>query len=123
MVLGETIWTAVERNASTLGHKPAYIYEGETYSWAALKHDVEACACSLMGKGVRRKSRVGIWGLNSYEWVVCFFACCQIGACPVLANYSYKRDEMFYFIDYAELEFLLVGDVKDGVDALSLIHI
>ncbi len=120
MVYGETIWQSIERNAACRGIAKAYIYQNNEYSWLDVKHDVEACACSLMNQGVRRKTHVGLWGLNSYEWLVCYFACAEIGACAVLANYSYRYDEMDYFVDYGAVEYLIVGDVKDGIDSQGI---
>ena len=120
MVYGETIWQSIESNAACRGEAKAYIHQGDVHTWSDVKRDVEAAACVLMGEGVRRKSRVGLWGLNSYEWVVCYFACAEIGACAVLANYSYRFDEMAYFVDYGEVEYLLVGEVKDGIDARGI---
>ena len=120
MVRGELVWKAIERNVALRGDSVAYVHEDRAYSWSQVAFDVENAACSLMRMGVRRKSRVALWGLNSYSWVVCLFACMEVGATAVLANYSYKRDEMAYLLDYSNSEMLVVGEAKDKVDSWAM---
>lgn len=107
----------VERNAQVYGDADAYIYRGVRHSWVDFARDVKLAARMLLGMGVRRASHVGFWGLNSYAWVVCLMACLEIGACCVLANYSCRRDEMAHLARYGKVEYLLVGELKDGIDA------
>ena len=120
MVQGELVWEAIERNVTLRGEGVAYIHDNQAYSWSQVAADVENAACALMRRGVRRKTRVALWGLNSYSWVVCLFACMEVGATAVLANYSYKRDEMAYLLDQSNSEMLLVGEAKDEVDSWAV---
>jgi fatty-acyl-CoA synthase len=55
---------------------------------------VERCARALIGCGVERGDRVGIWASNCAEWVVTQFATAKIGAILVNVNPSYRVHEL-----------------------------
>lgn len=110
----------VEHNAEAFGKADAYIYEGVRHSWSDFAYDVRRAARVLLGMGVQHGTHVGLWGLNSYAWVVCLVACLEIGACCVLANFSYRRDEMAYLARYGKVEYLLVGELKNEIDSREI---
>lgn len=108
------------RNTSTFAGHAAYIYDDTAYSWVRVEEDVNRAARRLLALGVKRGTHVGVWGMNSYAWVVCVLACMEIGACAVLANYSFRRADMSYLTRYGKVEYMLVGQAKEEHDGLSV---
>jgi fatty-acyl-CoA synthase len=97
-LLGETIGQALERTAARFGERDALIVCAQDFrvSWRELHAATGIVARGLIGHGVARGDRVGIWSPNRYEWVVTQLACARIGAILVNLNPAYKTTEIEY---------------------------
>lgn len=58
--------------------------------------DAERLASGLLALGVKRGDRVGMWGPNTYEWVVTQFATALAGMIFVTINPAYRVNEFEY---------------------------
>src|SRR5512136_582328 len=67
-------------------------------------HDV---ARGLMGLGVEKGDRVGIWAMNHAEWLVIQYATAKIGAIMVNINPSYRTYELEYVLKQAEIQTII----------------
>ena len=68
-------------------------------------HDV---ARGLMGLGVEKGDRVGIWAMNHAEWLVIQYATAKIGAIMVNINPSYRTYELEYVLKQAEIQTIII---------------
>jgi acyl-CoA synthetase (AMP-forming)/AMP-acid ligase II len=76
------------------GARP-YVVQGErTVTFDALRHASGAKALQLMESGVGRGDCVLIFGWNSPDYVLNFWACVRIGAVPVLANVWWSAGDL-----------------------------
>jgi fatty-acyl-CoA synthase len=95
---GETIGEAWRATVEEHGSRDALVarHQGIRWSYRALDAEVERCARALLGAGVEKGDRVGIWSPNNAEWVVVQFATARIGAILVNVNPSYRAHELEY---------------------------
>lgn len=79
--------------ADTIGGEPAILDQGETWTYATLWQQVEACAGALIDSGIRHGERVAIWAPNSREWIVAALGAMTAGAALVPLNTRFKGRE------------------------------
>ncbi|XP_068119486.1 medium-chain acyl-CoA ligase ACSF2, mitochondrial-like [Hyperolius riggenbachi] len=65
-------------------------------TFSQLTKDVESLAAGLLALGLKRGDRVGMWGPNSYEWIVTQYATAQAGIILVSVNPAYQATELEY---------------------------
>src|SRR3546814_18662850 len=58
----------------------------------------------LADAGIGPGDHIGIYGLNSAEWLEAALAAYKIRAVPVNVNYRYVADELRYLFDNADLK-------------------
>lgn len=73
----------------------------------------------LAERGVKPNDHVGIYALNSEQWVTAMLGCLKIRAVPINVNYRYVEDELSYLIGNAEL----VACIYDQEFAERLSHV
>lgn len=66
----------------------AIVTHGNSYTHRDFHASVAGFAAHLHAMGVGRGDRVAIWGYNSANWLVAFFAIVRAGGVAVLVNYS-----------------------------------
>ncbi|PAV64450.1 hypothetical protein WR25_07037 [Diploscapter pachys] len=71
--------------------------------------DAEKLATGLIHLGIEKGDRVGIWGPNSYEWIVTQFATALGGMILVNINPSYQSEELIGAYKYSDV-------IKMGTD-------
>ena len=83
-------------------------HTGERFTWRQLRHEVEKLSRGLMGLGVEKGQRVGMWATNCTEWVLAQFATAKIGAILVNLNPRYRAHELEYALRQSECQTLLL---------------
>jgi fatty-acyl-CoA synthase len=71
---------------------------GRRWTYAEFHRDVRALATGLHRYGVRTGDRVGIWGPNTWEWVLVQYATAELGAVLVNINPAYRPNELAYVL-------------------------
>ncbi|KAJ8027768.1 Acyl-CoA synthetase family member 2, mitochondrial [Holothuria leucospilota] len=101
--LGRTIGQALEDIAIKHPNKEAFVFcsEGIRKTYEEVLHDVRKAAAGFLSIGINRGDRLGIWGPNSYDWVVTQLAAAQIGAILVNINPGYRSAELNYCLNKA----------------------
>ena len=80
---------------------------GRRWTWAELDRDVDALARGLIGAGLQKGDRVGIWGPNSAEWTIVQLATAKVGAVLVNVNPSYRTHELSYVVNQSGMRMLV----------------
>ena len=80
---------------------------GRRWTYAQLRADVDALALGLLGDGVAKGDRVGIWAPNMAEWTLLQYATAKIGAILVNINPSYRTHELEYVLRQAGISLLV----------------
>jgi fatty-acyl-CoA synthase len=133
-LLGETIGANLERTAARVPDSDALVscHQGARFSWAELNGAVDRLALGLLGLGLAKGDRLGVWSPNRYEWTLVQYATAKLGVILVNVNPAYRTSELEYALrqsgcrvlvsapefkgsDYAAM----VDDVRDGLPALE----
>ncbi|MGF9756593.1 AMP-binding protein [Microvirga sp. 0TCS3.31] len=110
-LLEETIGDNLARTVASYADREALVEcaSGRRWTWAELEADVDAVARGLVGAGIRKGDRVGIWGPNSAEWTLVQFATAKVGAILVNVNPAYRTHEFAYVANQSGMRLLVAA--------------
>ena len=122
-LVGDTVGTAFSRAVSTGGDREAVIScsEERRYTYRQLDAATERLAAALLGRGLQRGDRVGIWSPNRAEWVVTQLAAARVGAVLVPVNSAYRTHEMAYVLAETGARALLAARGSRSLDYEKMI--
>lgn len=108
-LLDETIGDNLARTVASHPDREALVEcaTGRRWTWAQLQSDVDAVARGLIGAGIGKGDRVGIWGPNSAEWTLVQFATAKVGAILVNVNPAYRTHEFSYVANQSGMRLLV----------------
>ncbi|MEV4945536.1 AMP-binding protein [Streptomyces sp. NPDC053755] len=110
-LLGDTIGANLDRTVAAWPDREALVDvpTGRRWTYAELGADVERLADALLGSGVAKGDRVGIWAVNCAEWVLVQYATARIGAVMVNINPAYRAHELAYVLRQAGISLLFAS--------------
>lgn len=96
----------------------------ETYScnWNKVNKITDQLACKYLKYGIHKGTHVGIFAVNSPNWIFTYLALAKIGAVSVLINFNYKTKELLSIVNYSNIEYLCYGDKYKGQDFIDIIQ-
>jgi acyl-CoA synthetase (AMP-forming)/AMP-acid ligase II len=97
-----------EAAVDAFGEREYVVAEGKRRTYAELEERANRLAHHLLEVGVRPGDHVGIYALNSVEWVETAWAVFKIRAVWVNINYRYVSAELRYLFENADLVALVV---------------
>lgn len=100
----------------------AIVGNGENCTYEDMRKGILGLAGKLREMGVGKGSRVALWGYNSANWLIAFFAIIRAGGTAVLVNYSMSSGDAAELLAMTETSFLLCGDngeTKKDPDAMK----
>ena len=102
-LLEQTIGENLHETAERFPDREALVDVAADKRWTYREfvRDVRSLATGLDRLGVRTGDRVGIWGPNSWEWVLTQYAAAEIGAILVNINPSYRQREVDFTLAQA----------------------
>jgi fatty-acyl-CoA synthase len=111
-LIEETIGANFERTVDSYGDHEALVEyaSGRRWTYAELDRDVNALARGLMGAGIEKGDRVGVWSPNCAEWTIAQFASAKVGAILVNVNPSYRTHEFAYAVNQSGLKLLFSAE-------------
>ncbi|KAK5600783.1 Acyl-CoA synthetase member 2 mitochondrial, partial [Crenichthys baileyi] len=74
----------------------AFLQDGVRKTFAEFQQDVDRAAVGLLALGLRKGDRLGMWGPNTYEWILFQFATAKAGIIQVSVNPAYQQKEVEY---------------------------
>ncbi|MFF0593948.1 AMP-binding protein [Streptomyces antibioticus] len=110
-LLGDTIGANLDRAVATWPEREALVDVPSERRWtyAEFGSDVDRLASALLGAGVVKGDRVGIWAVNCAEWVLVQYATARIGAIMVNINPAYRTHEVEYVLNQAGISLLFAS--------------
>ena len=108
-ILEETIGANFERTVAAHPDTLALVDRGQglRYTYAELNAEVDLIARGLMGRGIEKGDRVGIWSPNCAQWVVTQLATAKIGVILVNVNPAYRVHELAYALNQSGMRMLV----------------
>lgn len=80
---------------------------GRRWTFSELGVEIDQFAAGLIGRGIRKLDRVGIWAPNCAEWVITQYATARIGAILVNINPAYRSQELDFVLRNSEMKLLV----------------
>ena len=84
-------------------------FEGVKYTYDEIEKSVDYYARFLSQHGVKTGDHVGLLGVNSYNWLIAFYAIIRVGAVAVLLNYMARHNTLADLIRDTDCKFLCYG--------------
>lgn len=111
-LLGLTVGDLLDSTVARYPDNDALIsrHQGIRWSYRELGRRVDELARALLGLGIRKGERVGIWSTNRAEWTLVQFATGKIGAILVNVNPSYGAAELDYALNHSGCRYLILTD-------------
>ena len=123
-LLSETIPQNLARTVAAHGARDALVSveQGLRYTYTEFAVEVDRVARGLMGIGVAKGDRVGIWSPNYAEWVLVQYATARIGAILVTINPAYRSSELEYVLNQSQVSVLVAVEAFLTSDYRSMIE-
>ncbi len=126
-LLGETIGGNLRRTVAQYGDREAMIEvrTGRRWTYTGFGEEVDHVARGLLGLGIAKGDRVGIWAPNCAEWTITQYATATIGAILVNINPAYRTHELAYALNQSGVRLLIsatefkTSDYRAMVDEVS----
>jgi fatty-acyl-CoA synthase len=108
-LIGQTIGANLAETAARLPDHEALVDvpSGRRYTYSELLQWSRRVALGLMGAGVGKGDRVGIWSPNCPEWVALQYGSALIGAILVNINPAYRTSELDYVLRQSGVKVLV----------------
>jgi fatty-acyl-CoA synthase len=123
-LIEQTIGANFESTVAAHGDNEALVEfaSGRRWTYAELDRDVNALARGLIGSGVAKGDRVGVWAPNCAEWTIAQYASAKVGAILVNVNPSYRTHEFSYAVNQSGLRLLFSVESFKTSDYRSMIE-
>ncbi|MBU8894201.1 AMP-binding protein [Corallococcus sp. M34] len=110
-LLGETLGRNLQRTVEAHGEREALVVVSQGYraTYRQFWDATTEAARGLLGLGVGKGDRVGLWSPNRFEWVVSQYAAARVGAILVNLNPAYRTAELEYALNQAGVSVLLLA--------------
>ena len=123
-LLGLTLGEMLDITADRYPDNDAVVslHQDIRWTYSELRERVDLAARALMGMGVRKGDRVGIWSMNSAEWILIQFATAKMGAILVNINPAYRIHEFEYALRQSEIHTLFVQERFKSSDYMKMLN-
>ena len=123
-LLGETIGANLRRTVERSGDREALVvgHQGHRATYRQLWAETGRAARGMIGRGIRKGDRVGIWAPNRYEWVIAQYATARVGAVLVNVNPAYKATELAHALNQSGTRLLLMARGFRSTDYVALLR-
>ena len=123
-ILEETIGANFERTATAHPDIEALVdvAQGTRWTYRELNDEIDLVARGLMGYGIGKGDRVGIWSPNRSEWTVVQYASAKIGAILVNVNPSYRTHELAYVLNQSGVRLLISATEFKSSDYVAMVE-
>ncbi|WP_425572225.1 AMP-binding protein [Nocardiopsis exhalans] len=123
-LLGDTIGANLARTIAAHPDRDALVDRGSgrRLTYRDFGAEVDRVALGLLGLGVAKGDRVGIWAPNRAEWVFVQYATARIGAVMVNINPAYRTHELEYVLNQAGISVLVAAPSFKTSDYAGMIE-
>ncbi|CAL9361731.1 2-succinylbenzoate--CoA ligase [Streptomyces sp. enrichment culture] len=122
-LLGDTIGENLDRTVRRFPDHDALVEAatGRRWTYAEFAADVDTLALGLLGLGITKGDRVGIWAPNRAEWTLIQYATAKIGAILVTVNPAYRIHELEYVVRQSGMRLLIAAERFKTSDYAAMI--
>ena len=88
---------------------PAVWFDEIEFTYGELEKSVDYYAHYLVSKGVKKGDHVALLSVNTYNWLVAFYAIARAGAVAVLVNYMARHETLVNLLKDTDCAYLCYG--------------
>ncbi|MFD7086906.1 AMP-binding protein [Streptomyces sp. NPDC059896] len=123
-LLGDTIGANLDRAIAAFPDREALVDVPSQRRWtyAEFGAAVGELARALLGRGVAKGDRVGIWAVNCPEWLLVQYATARIGAIMVNINPAYRAHEVEFVLRQSGISLLVASLAHRNSDYRALVE-
>jgi fatty-acyl-CoA synthase len=123
-LLYETIGACFDRVAAQYADNTALVVRHQDIRWSygELRRQVDRLAAGLIALGLEPGDRLGIWGPNSYEWVIAQFAAAKTGAILVNVNPAYRLFELEFVLNRVGCKAIIAAEKFKTSEYLQMLN-
>ncbi len=123
-IIYQTIGNYFDRICDKYAAEEALVVRHQQIRWSyrQLQTEVNRLAAGLLALGIAPGDRVGIWGANSYEWVMVQYATAKIGAIMVCINPAYRVYELEYALNKVACRAIVCAERFKSSDYLGMLR-
>ncbi|XP_043946448.1 medium-chain acyl-CoA ligase ACSF2, mitochondrial-like [Protopterus annectens] len=99
-LISKTTGQCLEETTNKFPDREAVVFvrEGIRKTFEQFNKDVNQLAAGLLAIGLNKGDCLGMWGPNSYEWILLQFATAKAGIILVTVNPAYQSQELEYIL-------------------------
>ena len=112
----QTVGELINQAARRFGLREALVYEGQRWSFAEFRDEIDRVARALINLGVQAGDKVSIWMPNRVEWLFLLGGVAKIGAVLVPINTRFRTSDMEYLVNHSDSAVLILMDRSGPVD-------
>ena len=122
-LLDETIGQNLARTVATHGRRDALVSVHQDIRWTydEFAARVAALAKGMLGAGLTKGDRVGLWSPNYAEWTLLQFATAEIGVVLVNINPSYRTHELAYAVNQSGCRWVVASPTFKTSDYRAMV--
>ena len=94
--------------ATQFGDRRALVFEGREISYRELERESRLLARALIGAGVVKGARIGVYMANRPEWIFAYYAAAMLGAVLVPVNTFATREELRHILRHGDVSLLML---------------
>src|SRR5690606_18037803 len=100
-LIGETIGEFLRNTVAKYPQQDALVSTQQNYraTYSEFYTQTEEVAKALLGIGLAKGDRIGVWSPNRYEWTLLQFATARVGIILVTLNPAYALNELEFAIE------------------------
>lgn len=119
-----TIGNKFEEIAEQFPNNDALVvcHQNIKWSYKQLNEKVDELATGLLALGLTKGDRLGIWGPNSYEWILTQLATAKIGVIMVCINPAYRLYELEYALNKVECKAIIAAESFKSSEYLTMLN-
>lgn len=107
----------VERNASSIGDKPALVFLEQRYTWAQVNERANQYAHFLQGRGIRSGDVIALVMDNRPDFIFTQMGASKVGAITALINSNLNGKALIHAINCAKPKLVVVG--SEHIDVIN----
>ncbi len=122
-LLEQTIGDNLDATVARVPDRDALVdrASGVRMTYAELGAAVDRLARGLVGAGIGKGDRVGIWAPNCAEWVLTQYATAKVGAILVNINPAYRSHELTYVLNQSGIRMIVIAPSFKSSDYIAMV--
>ena len=122
-LLNETIPANLARIADTFAEREALVscHQDIRWTYRVFHERVRRLARGLLGLGLQKGDRLGLWSPNYAEWTLVQYATAEIGVILVNINPAYRTHELAYAVNQSGCRALVAAPSFKSSDYVAMV--